>query len=128
MSRRDFWLGLLVGAVITGLLVATAMFVVMRVRWPAAPIYGLRGRQFGVNPRGWVYPHMPGRWFGFGAMLCGPVLLLAGAVMLGVLFGRHWHSRRQDEVQSGGQPSPVEKTVEAEHEPPAEAGESETKG
>jgi hypothetical protein len=121
MSKRGFWLGLLVGAVITGLLVATAMFVMMRFRWPAAAgIYGLRGRQFGVNPRGWFLPRMPGRGFGFGAMLCGPLLLLAGALVLGALLGKHWHSRRQArEVQSRGQTPAVESSVKAD-EPPAE--------
>jgi hypothetical protein len=128
MSKRGFWLGLLVGGVITGLLLATVMFVVVRGRWPMASMYGLRGRQFRVNPRGWFYPRMPGRWFGLGTRLCGPILLLAGALVLGALLGKHWPSHRQDkEVQSGGQPSPVEKRVEAEHRPPAEAVQSEAK-
>jgi hypothetical protein len=143
MSKRGFWLGLVVGAVITGLLVAVAMFVVLRFRLPATAVYGLRGRQFGVNPRGLGYPRLPGRSFGFGAMLCGPLLLLAGAVVLGALLGRHWHMRRHDRDASccGGQPSSVGKGAEvapqppaeavqreAEPEPPAGAGESEAKG
>ena len=129
MSRRSFWLGLLVGAVITGLLVATAMFVMMRLRFPAAAVYGLRGRHFGANPRGWFYPRMPGRWFGFGAMLCGPLLLLAIAVAAGALLGRHWHAERYDAgVKSGARPQPVEASVKPADQPPADAGQSEARG
>jgi hypothetical protein len=123
MSRRGFWLGLLVGAIVMGLLVATAMFVIVRFRSPAAAgIYGLRGRQFGVNPRGWFYPRMPGRRFGFGALLCGPgLLLILGALVLAAVFGRHWHHHPWD--RDGRccerQPPSVSKAAEAEQEPPA---------
>ena len=126
MSRKGFWHGVLVGAIVTGLLVAVALFVVARVRWPAAALYGLRGRQFGVNPHGWFAPRMPGHWLGFGAMLCGPLLLLAGALVVGALLGRRWHSRRQAKLApSAEQPSAVEPGVTEVNEPPADAGQGE---
>ena len=127
MSRRGFWFGLLVGIIVMGLLAATAAVVIGRFRWPAAGIGGLRGRQFGVNPRGWFDPRMPGRWLGFGAMLCGP-LLLAGALVLGALLGRHWYSRRQGKaVQSGEQAPSLEESVAAEQKPAAEAVQNEAR-
>jgi hypothetical protein len=120
MSRRGFWLGLLVGAVITGLLVATVMFVIVRFRWPAAAVYGLRGRQFGVLPRARIYPRLPSRSLGAAALLCGPLLLLAGALVVGLVLGRYWHSSRQDKVQPGVQASSVSTTAKAAGEAPTD--------
>jgi hypothetical protein len=129
MSRRGFWLGLVVGMIVMGLLAGTAMFAFVRFRGSAEGIYGLRGRQFGISPRGGFYPGMPGRWHGFGAMLCGPVLLIAGALVLAAVLGRHWHHHHHDGAASccGGQPSPVDKAVRVESAPSAEAEQSEAK-
>jgi hypothetical protein len=137
MSRRGFWLGLLVGLIVMGLLAATAMFVLVRFRGSAG-VYGLRGRQFGISPRGRFYPGMVGGGHGFGLMCCGPVLLLVlGALVLAAVFGRHWYHRRwggegrccerqpssaAKPVEAAQQPSAVSKDVAAEQEPPAEAG------
>jgi hypothetical protein len=125
VSRKGFWLGLLVGMIVMGLLAATAMFVIVRFRWPVADTYALRGRQFGIGPRSWFHPGLPGRSLGFGAMLCGPGLLLVlGALVLLAVFGRHWHHHRWDGEGRccERQPSPLGKAAEAEHEPPAQAG------
>ena len=123
MSRRGFWFGLLAGMIVMGLLAATVAVVIGHYRWPAAGLGTLRGRPFGVNPRGWFNPRMPGRWLGFGAMLCGPLVLLAGALLLGALLYRYWNSRRQGKpVQSGEQAPSLEESVAAAAQPPAEAG------
>ena len=131
MSRRGFWLGLLVGVIVMGLLAATAMFVLVRFRG-SADLSPLRGRQFGINPRGRFYPGMPGRWHGFGLMFCGPVLFfIAAALVLAAGFGRRCHHRHHHHGQGapccGEQPSPVAKAVEPEQAPPAEAGSTEAK-
>ena len=116
MFRRNFWLGLLVGMIVMGLLAGTALLLFVRFRGSELGVYGLRGRPFGISPRGWFYPRTLGRWHGFGALLCGPVLLLAGVLVLGVLFGRRWHRRASQPVSPAPQPPSVSKAAEPEPE------------
>jgi len=126
MSRKGFWFGVLVGAIVMGLLAATVGFALMRFRGSAVGIYGLREREFGINPRGWFHPGMPGRWHVSGLWLCG-LPLFAGALVLAAILTWLWRRRHRQEVPSRSEPTPVvAEGVKAA--PPADVAQSKVVG
>jgi len=103
MSRRGFWLGLLVGMIVMGLLAATVGMFVFHFRRTGVATMPFRGRMFELNPRDRTPDlRMPGlpsgttlprRSPGLALLLCIPGgLLILGALVLAAIAGRHfWH-------------------------------------
>ena len=127
MSRKGFWMGLLVGLIIMGLLAGTVAVVILGARWASGSKVALRGRSFDLQPgeRGQLFGLRGrggmgfSRWHcGLGALLCCKGLFLLVAAMAVAAFfcrrrcwhgsgGHHWQCHEQE-------PSDVEATEPAD--------------
>jgi hypothetical protein len=106
MSRKGFWLGLVAGLIIMGLIagaVGVGVFGFIRYRVAGLPQIGrslrpdLPERPFGFGMRGRSFGFGFGhRTLGLGAFLCLPALLFIGGglVLAAMAFSRaRWHHR-----------------------------------
>jgi len=126
MYRKGFWVGLLVGLVLAGMVVASlAGLVVLRSHGMLGPLLGVRLRSFDwAGHGGRLAFGMPGRTF--AGLVCLPVLLLVlgAAVLLAVLAAhRYWrhgggHSHHDEQKPPEAEAPQAE---QAEAEPHAQA-------
>ncbi len=121
MSRRSFWLGVLVGLVVMGVVVASlAGLVMLRSRGMLGPVLGLRARSFEWARHGGRFAlGFPAR--AFGGLLCLPVLLLVlGAVVLIAVFAGHRCWRRGSGHYRHEEQKPVQTEIQEVKETGAE--------